>query len=225
MVAADAPLTLKSLTPPSAFAQTSFSGVLATFADANLSAPTTDFTATITWGDGSKSAGSVQALGSGLFAVEGAHTYTNPATLPFAVSIQDRGGASTSGSGNAQVSTTPTTISVLGITDHYTFNSQQETVSARVTGPDGQPVKEGSLTFTDGGQSQTVQLVNGQASATFTFGFGHEIPNAHPISIRFEDSGGFYVANTATATAPDTSQDYFFQLAEDLLLLLLLMGG
>ena len=49
---------------------------VATFTDANPNATVSDFTATITWGDGSTSAGTVVATGNG-FAVNGAHTYAD----------------------------------------------------------------------------------------------------------------------------------------------------
>ena len=104
--------------------------------------------------------------------------------------MQDRGGSSLSASGLALVAPTPTNIAVLGVTDSYTLNTQVETVSAKVTGLNGQPVPQGSLTFTDGGQSQTAQLVNGVASATFTFQFGHEVPNSHPIDVGYTDPAG-----------------------------------
>jgi hypothetical protein len=221
----DAPLTLNTVTPPSALAQTAFSNVLATFSDANVSATPGDFTAAISWGDGTTSGGAVKALGGGAFEVLGVHTYATPGTLPFGLSVQDRGGKALSGTGTAQVSAAPTTLHVLGVNEHYTFNSQQETVTAQATGPDGRPVVEGSITFTDAGQSQTVPVSNGTASATFTFPIGHEIPGSHPIGVSFADPGAVYLATTATATAPDTTSQYYIQIFEDLLFLLLLTGS
>ena len=53
-----------------------FSGVVATFTDASAGVLAGDFTATITWGDGTTSTGTVAAVGSG-FVVTGTHTYTS----------------------------------------------------------------------------------------------------------------------------------------------------
>ncbi len=53
-----------------------FSGVVATFTDASAGVLAGDFTATITWGDGTTSTGTVAAAGSG-FVVTGTHPYTS----------------------------------------------------------------------------------------------------------------------------------------------------
>src|SRR5204862_5155166 len=53
-----------------------FSGVVATFTDANAGAPVSDFSATILWGDGTSSAGAVSAANGG-FQVSGSHTYAD----------------------------------------------------------------------------------------------------------------------------------------------------
>jgi hypothetical protein len=70
-----------------------FSGVVATFSDAGQSAATAD-TATITWGDGHTSAGTIAARGNGQFAVSGTNTYaTGPASYAVVVNISLTGGA------------------------------------------------------------------------------------------------------------------------------------
>jgi hypothetical protein len=55
----------------------SFSGVVATFTDVNSQAAVGDFTATIDWGDGTTSAGTIVADPKGGFDVTGTHTYAN----------------------------------------------------------------------------------------------------------------------------------------------------
>jgi hypothetical protein len=100
---ADAPLSLKMLAPPVVTQGTSFTGVVATFSDGNALAPPSDFTATITWGDGATTTGSVVGLGGGSFAVVGSHTYTKSGALPFSVSVSDDGGSKLSASGTASV--------------------------------------------------------------------------------------------------------------------------
>jgi fibronectin-binding autotransporter adhesin len=62
-----------------------FAGDVAAFTDDNPNALPGDFTASIDWGDGQASAGSVRAAGGG-FAVSGGHTYTSPG--PFTISVQ-----------------------------------------------------------------------------------------------------------------------------------------
>jgi hypothetical protein len=222
---ADAPLNLVSLTPPAAFAQTDFRSTLAIFSDANVGASTGDFSAQVNWGDGTTTGGSIVSLGGGSFAIQGEHTYSGPGTFGLSISVQDRGGSTLSASGNALVGPTPTTITVTGISDHYSLFNQVETVTAQVNAASGLPVNRGTLSITDAGQTQVVQLVNGTATATFTFNIGHEVPNAHPIGLGFSDPSGIFVSSSASPMAPSTTQDYFFQLFEDLLLVYLFMHG
>ncbi len=69
-------------------ASTLYTGQLAAFAD--VSANTADdFTATIDWGDGTTSAGTVTRTPSGLFAVSGAHAYASLGSFPIAVTLSD----------------------------------------------------------------------------------------------------------------------------------------
>jgi hypothetical protein len=70
---ADPPLSGKAATV-TATAQATFSGVVASFTDGNPAATAGDFTATIDWGDGTTTAGSVSAA-SGNFLVTGSHAY------------------------------------------------------------------------------------------------------------------------------------------------------
>jgi PKD repeat protein len=82
-----------------------FSGQVATFTDANPTAPLGDFSATITWGDGSSSTGSVSINPSGGFQVQGSHTYTKTGTFTFKVTISDQDGAKLTVKGTATVTT------------------------------------------------------------------------------------------------------------------------
>jgi hypothetical protein len=97
---ADAPITAtaKPILPPQTTGVSSGSLLVATFVDANPSAPTSDFTASINWGDGSvPSTGSVTQPGvpGTLFDVSGTHTYASHVGSPFTVTvtIKDVGGS------------------------------------------------------------------------------------------------------------------------------------
>jgi hypothetical protein len=72
---------------------------VAAFTDANPYATTADFTATIDWGDGSTSAGTVSGPTGGPFTVSGSHTYASTGPESISVSIGDDGGSTTSASG------------------------------------------------------------------------------------------------------------------------------
>ena len=79
-----------------AMAGLDFDGVVAKFTSADPTAVPADFTATIAWGDGQTSAGSIAYDPSqGTFLVTGSHTYAGTGSYTATVSIRNNGGAST----------------------------------------------------------------------------------------------------------------------------------
>ncbi len=103
----DAALTSSCATPP-ASAQT-FNGPTATFTDANAFATSADFTATINWGDGSSSAGTVSGgPGVGPYTVTGSHTYSSTGPFTITTTINDDGGSTTTATCGAVVGAFPT---------------------------------------------------------------------------------------------------------------------
>jgi hypothetical protein len=72
-----------------------YSGPVATFANPDPVAGTASYTATITWGDGSSSAGVISDNGNGTFSVTGTHTYTNPASYAVGVLLVHNQGFTT----------------------------------------------------------------------------------------------------------------------------------
>jgi hypothetical protein len=88
---ADAPLTARGLNLASS--SKSFSGQVATFTDANPYSAASEFTAVIRWGDGSSSAGTIQAIPAGGFSVSGAHSYRKVGTYTVLVSLRGVGGS------------------------------------------------------------------------------------------------------------------------------------
>jgi PKD repeat protein len=73
-----------------------------TLHDANASAPASEFTATIDWGDGSTSLGSVTGSG-GSYAVKGGHTYAAAGSYPVKVTVVDQDGATVTLTGSASI--------------------------------------------------------------------------------------------------------------------------
>jgi hypothetical protein len=65
-----------------------FSGIVATFTDTNAANVPSDFVATIDWGDGNTTAGTVTG-GGGTFMVSGAHTYATAGTFNVVVTLTD----------------------------------------------------------------------------------------------------------------------------------------
>src|SRR5262249_25000084 len=84
-----------------------FSGVVATFTDPAGPTDPGAYTATITWGDGHTSAGTVTATGMGVFAVSGSNTYAEAGSNAVAVQITSTTGDSATAAGPATVTDAP----------------------------------------------------------------------------------------------------------------------
>jgi hypothetical protein len=91
---ADAPLT--SVCAAMAVSPQAFGGSTATFTDADVNGIVTDYSASIDWGDGSSSAGSISGgPGTGPYTVTGSHTYLSTGPFTIKTKIDDAGGSTT----------------------------------------------------------------------------------------------------------------------------------
>ena len=77
-----------------------FTGTVASFTDADTIATAADYSATISWGDGSSSAGTV-AGAAGAFTVSGSHTYAEEGAEQVTVTITDTDNPSNSATANS----------------------------------------------------------------------------------------------------------------------------
>jgi predicted enzyme related to lactoylglutathione lyase len=191
---ADAALTAGAMTPPSATeGQSTGSVVLFHFTDADPGATASDFTATVTWGDGatenstSNPAAVKVVANSGGFDVLGSHTYAEEASgLTFSVSVSDVGGA-------APVSASTSTFSVV----------DAALTAGALTPPSitaGIPVTNAVLFhFTDGNPSATAS----DYTATVTWGDGvTENSAANPADVKVvANGGGFDVVGSHAYTS------------------------
>jgi hypothetical protein len=100
----------------SATAGNPFSGVVATFTDTDPRSAVADFSATIDWGDGSNSGGTIGADPRGGYLVEATKTYTRAGGYPLKISITDRNGAQVAVNGSARVIVAPLWVFPLNVT-------------------------------------------------------------------------------------------------------------
>jgi hypothetical protein len=98
----------------------SFSGTAGTFSTSNVNPHASDFTATINWGDGTTSNGTVVLNSGSSFKVNGTHTYAEEGTFNVSVSIKDKSGHSGTARSIAEVADAPLTSTGLS------FNSSTE---------------------------------------------------------------------------------------------------
>ena len=179
---------------------------LATFTDANPNANVKDFTATITWGDGSTSLGTVLATDSG-FAVEGAHSYADEGSYPITVAIKDIGGSIAS------------TIDAATIGD-----AELSATGLSLTGTEGAAINATVATFTDGnpnatandfiatidwgdGTPSTIGTVISNGRGTFSVIGAHTYADVgqDAIKVTITDDGGSSVVASSTASVAAAS--------------------
>jgi hypothetical protein len=90
----DAPLTSKCATTP--VSTQTYNGPTAIFTDQSSTGTLSDFSATISWGDASSSAGTISGgPGNVPYTVSGTHTYASTGTFSITTSIKDVGGSTT----------------------------------------------------------------------------------------------------------------------------------
>jgi hypothetical protein len=91
-----------------------FTGAVATFTDTDATNVPSDFTATINWGDGNTTAGTV-AGGGGTFTVSGSHTYAATGAFSVTVTLTDDppGTATATAASTANVSANPVSVPAL----------------------------------------------------------------------------------------------------------------
>ncbi len=118
-----------SAASPIAYRAIAFSGKVAKFSDANAAAPLSDFSATINWGDGSTSTGSIVIDPSGGFDVNGAHTYASTGSFGLSVKVTDIGGSTLSVGGTATVVEPPPLVNAgsISTSEGALFNGQVAT--------------------------------------------------------------------------------------------------
>lgn len=175
---ADAALTAHGV-PISATEGTPFSGLVATFTDANPYATTADFSASITWGDGQSSVGTITPGGGGSFNVSGNNTYVKAGSYDVTVTILDVGGR------NARATSVATVA-----------DAALQATGETITAPAGTPFTGVVATFTDGNPFAT----SSDFTATIDWGDGTTTSG----SVRSASGGGFQVSGTHTYTQVET---------------------
>src|SRR5207253_847819 len=85
----------------------SFTGLVASFRDSDPNGRPSDYTATITWGDGQTSAGRITPTGTSGFDVTGTNTYARAGTFTIRIFISDAGGSNLQARTTATVTNSP----------------------------------------------------------------------------------------------------------------------
>jgi hypothetical protein len=200
----DAPLTANG-TALQAFEGVPFSGKLVTtFTDANPNGVATDFTATIDWGDGTTSAGTVAADPNGGFDVLGSHAFPTAGSPLIQVLIKDSGGATAQSIGTAAVQDAPltstgavvfatefipaTNLPVATFSDENTHSSPKDFLAV--------------INWGDGVSSVGLITAKGNGNYSVTGNHTYNEVGAFPVRVLIQDVGGAStVAVSATSVA------------------------
>ena len=160
------------------------------FTDANPFAPASDFTATITWGDGSTSTGLVTGPTAGHFTVFGNHQYAEEGTYAVKVSVLDDGGSTTSATGNATVADAPLAASCATPTVS-TASFSGSTATFTDANP-GATVADFTATINWGDTTSSPGTITGPVGGPFTVSGTHTYGTlgSHTITTSIVDDGG-----------------------------------
>jgi streptogramin lyase len=189
---ADAPLVPTGLNLQTANGVT-FSGTVATFADAGGPEAVGNYTASIDWGDGSAATPGTVTVAGSTFQVAGTHPYANGGFYNTRVTVKDEGGSVAAGAGRASVLAVVIDNPLAAVVVR-----QNLTVTGHLTG-DISAV--GSLTAqVDGGASVNVAFdAAGHFSYTTTLPLNHSADGNHTVGLRATDKAGD-VTKLATAS-------------------------
>src|SRR5262249_20338815 len=182
-----------------------FNAVVATFTDANPNAAASDFSATITWGDGTSSSGSVSANGSGGFRVTAGHAYAEEGGYAVQVTVNDIGGSSFSVSGSATVADAPLTAAGASITatEGSSFSGVVATFSDANPGATLGDLSA-TISWGDGQTSTgTVSGNGGGFSVTGTHAYASSGP--YTVTVKIADVGSSGATATTSATITDAA--------------------
>jgi hypothetical protein len=200
---ADAPLTANGV-PLSATEGASLSGVVATFTDANPNGSPADFQATISWGDGQTSAGTISVGSTGGFTVSGTHAFAEEGTYSLGVQITDTGGAAANASSTATVADAPLTATAVPVsaTEGAAFTG---TVATFTDANPNAPASDftATITWATGQTSAGTVTANADGSFSVTGSYTYAEEGTYPISVAIADQGGAAAQAVSSATVAD----------------------
>ena len=192
---ADATVTV-AVQALSATEGTAFSGVVATFSDADPGAMISDYTATVNWGDGSSSPGTIGPNGSGSFTVSASHVFAEEGSPNVTVTVTDS--ASFQASAAAIVVDAAIQASATGV-----LQAKKKTAFiaqlASFTDADPKGVVQD--------YSATIAWGDGTSSAGFVYSFNGQfaVAGSHTYAARGTYAIGVQVNDAGGAAAPPVS--------------------
>jgi autotransporter passenger strand-loop-strand repeat protein len=200
---ADAPITASGVNINATEGTATGTIKVATFTDANLKAVASDFTATVDWGDGTSTAGTVVDQ-NGTFDVDGTHIYKEEGKYTVGVTIKDVGGSTAITTGNAKVIDAPLTASGASIKSVEGSSTGTVTIA---TFTDANPYASASdfAATIDWGDGTTAAGTIVEHDGTFEVDGAHTYKGEgkYSVGVSIKDVGGSTASAESTATISD----------------------
>jgi hypothetical protein len=176
-----------------------FTGQVATFSDTDTQAASA-YAATIHWGDGATSSGTVSQTAPGHYAVSASHTYAEAGSYSVAVKISDTDGTSATAAGaatvaDASLSASGTGSSTSPVATTTTFTGQLASLTDH--NPAGSP-SDLTATINWGDGTHSVGTVSG-SGGSYTVSGTHSYAANGPYTVRV------HIADVGGSTADATS--------------------
>jgi hypothetical protein len=178
----------------------SFTATVATFTDGDTNATASEYSAAVSWGDGSSSAGTVTG-GSGTFSVAGNHTYAEEGTRQVAATITDADRPSNSATTHsvatvADAALTATAACSATTTLSYNGSTATFTDAARPSGT----LSDFSATINWGDGSTSTGVVSGANGGPYTVSGAHTYATTgiFTITTAIHDVGGSMATSSCT---------------------------
>jgi cyclophilin family peptidyl-prolyl cis-trans isomerase len=203
----------------SAASGATFSGTVATFSDVVSAASPSGFTATINWGDGSSSTGTVGGTGAAL-TVSGSHVYATTGTDTVTVKLADKTPGTVTATATSTAQVANVTLSATGVNVNVTqgTTASNVTVATFTDSVATEPASNFTATIKWGdGTSSTGSVTGGNGSFTVTGSHTYSDPTKQTLSVSIADSNGASATASSTATVGSADQRYTAQLYRDLL--------
>jgi V8-like Glu-specific endopeptidase len=200
---ADAPLTASGTTLQT-LERARFQGAVASFTDANPNATPEKFTATITWGDGQTSVGTITANGQGGFMVRGTHTYGDAGSYAVTVAIKDAAGATARAASTAQIADAPLTASGPPLQTLEGAMFQGTVASFTDANPNATPEKfTATIAWGDGQTAPGAITANSSGGFTVSGTHTYAREGSYSVTVSIRDVGGAEATATSTAQVTD----------------------
>jgi hypothetical protein len=185
-----------------------FQGQVGSFTTTASGATASDFTATVNWGDGTTTTGTVAASGTS-FTVTGDHTYARAGAYPLVVSVHDKSEDSGSANGGAAVADAALTVTAQSFSTHVGDSFSGKVATFTDANPQGTAADfSAEIAWGDGTSSAgTISSQGIGASTVFSISGSHVyaqptglLPTTLPLGIVVNDVGGSVGSDDGTVT-------------------------